>query len=217
MSLVGIVTGIAAAVGSLAVLGRQLAALRALAREVLPRRSGAAYENLLLELIWEIQDRRGLRAVLDRRQRIRFLRDEAEVVRELAWGEGEQLARYRVRGARRMLVRPEGSRQAVLLGLHRRLGRGDQLTLSTRRFIRAAFRDSTEYCETMLERPTRRVTLTVIFPRGRPPYEAHVTATPEERRSHALPIRFGADGRAFLRWSRKDPSVGHTYSLRWSW
>src|SRR5215216_6478938 len=67
-----------------------------------------AYENLLLELVYDIQDRHGMRAILERRQHVRFLADDSDIVRELVWGDGEQMARYDVHGARRMLVRPPG-------------------------------------------------------------------------------------------------------------
>jgi hypothetical protein len=217
MSALDLVTGVSTAAEATAHLMRQLRQLWAAVRDLRRRHPSAAYENLLLELVLDIQDRRGLRAVLERRQRVRFLADEAEVVRELVWGEGEQLSRYSVRGACRLLIRPEGSKRAVLLGLAHRPRKGEQALLRSRRVIRNGFRLPTEYCETVLERATQRVVITVIFPLGRPPNEARLVVTPQQRNERTVPIRFAADGRAFLRWSLAQPSLDRTYSLRWSW
>src|SRR5436305_14524111 len=68
-----------------------------------------AYETLWLELVLDIADLQGARAVLTRRQSIRFHALDGAVVRELVWGEGDQLVRYTAAGARRLAVRAEGS------------------------------------------------------------------------------------------------------------
>src|SRR5262249_10587010 len=78
-------------------------------------RPPAAYEPVWLDLVLDLTDPQGERAVLTRRQRVRFLADGGAVVRELVWGKGDQLVRYHARGARRLAVRPEGSKRAVLL------------------------------------------------------------------------------------------------------
>lgn len=217
MTIIESLQGLSSAVEVGARLVGQLQELWKSLIQVAHSRPVVAYENLLLELVYDIQDRHGIRAVLDRRQRVRFLAEDSEIVRELVWGDGEQLARYSVRGARRMLIRPEGSKRAVLLGLPNRPSKGDLATLRSRRVIRGGFRESTEYCETWLERPTRRVVMTVIFPVGRPPHAAQLVTAPEVQTPRTVPIRFAADGRAYVRWSVTRPALDLTYSLRWSW
>src|SRR2546430_190874 len=61
-----------------------------------------AYETLWLDLVFDIGDARGERVVLTRRQRVRSLTHVPATVRELVWGDGEHLAHYSVRGARRV-------------------------------------------------------------------------------------------------------------------
>lgn len=217
MTLIDLLVRLLGVIEALPRLTQQVAKIGAVVAQVLPRRPTAAYENLFLDLTFDIQDRQGMRAVLRRRQRVRFLVEEPEVVRDLVWGEGEPLAHYRVRGATRLLVRAEGSKRAVLLGLPRRPSRGERVTLASRRVIRGGFREAEEYCETWLERPTRRVTMTVRFPSGRPPREAELVTTPHRQPPRRVPIRYAADGRAYLRWGLIQPPTDRTYRLRWSW
>ena len=179
-------------------------------------RPARAYETLWLELVLDLDDPRGERAVLTRRQRIRF-HAGAVVVRELVWGEGEQLARYTAQGARRLAVRPEGSRRAVLLDPDRRPVRGAEVTITSRRTIRDGFRRADEYCEAFLERPTGRVELTVVFPPARPPKRAQLVLATTEAVLRAVPVHYRPDGRAMLRCRLRRPDPAATYSLRWSW
>jgi hypothetical protein len=176
-----------------------------------------SYETLWLELVLDLEDVQGNRAVLSRCQRVRFLVPDGAVVRELVWGEGEQLVRYSARGARRVGVRPEGSKRAVLLDPDQRPAPGDQLTITSRRTIHGGFRQSNEFCEALLERPTGRLDFTVVFPLRRPPREACLVLAPTEQVLRTLRPRYGPDGRAVLRCRLQKPAVGVTYSLRWAW
>jgi len=176
-----------------------------------------SYETLWLDLVLDLEDARGRRAVLTRRQRVRFLSADGAVLRELVWGQGEQLLRYTARGARRMRVRPEGSKRAVLLDPDQRPAVGDQLTITSRRTIRGGFREREEYCEAFLERPTGRLDFTVVFPQTRPPRAAWLVLAATEQVVRTLRCRYGPDGRAVLRCRLHRPTTGTTYSLRWRW
>jgi hypothetical protein len=189
----------------------------ALRRRVRPVWPPMPYETLWLELVLDLDDPRGERAVLTRRQGVRFLSQGGAVVRELVWGEGEQLVRYHARGARRLAVRPEGSKRAVLLDPDRRPAVGDRLTIESRRTIRGGFRGRSEYCEAYLERPTGRVDLTIIFPAAHPPTRAQLVRATTETVLRLVPVRYRADGRAVLRCRLRHPDPATTYSLRWSW
>src|SRR6478672_3026772 len=78
-----------------------------------------SYENLLLDFSLDLQDVRGQRAVITRKQRVHFLTAEAGVLSSPIWGEGVQLKRYLLIGAKRLGMRPDGSRKVLLLGLDR--------------------------------------------------------------------------------------------------
>src|SRR5688572_1112629 len=73
-----------------------------------------SYENRLIDLTLDIRDKQGRVAVLAKRQKI-TTRARDVVIRDLAWGDGELLARYSADGVRRLGVRIEGARRAIML------------------------------------------------------------------------------------------------------
>ena len=175
------------------------------------------YENVMLEAVLDICDRQGRKAVVRRKQRIRFLAEDAGLIRELVWGEGNPLADYRVQGARCLGFQREGSKSVILLTLARRPTKGEEAVISSCRLISHALTDDNGYAEMLVERPTRYVALKVLFPRTRPPREAHLTSQPPSLSKPSIPIRFGRDGRPYLIWRYNNPNRFTTYSLRWSW
>ena len=53
------------------------------------------YEILDYDSVLELKDRRGRVAVLKRRQKVRFLRDNIIAYQDQAWGDGELFAEYK--------------------------------------------------------------------------------------------------------------------------
>lgn len=207
-----------ALLGALATLLRELRLTAGILLPWLRRpRATAPYETTFLDLSLDLLDTHGQRAVLIRRQGIRVRRGDGLVVRELVWGEGDQLVRYRSAGAQRLTVRAEGSRRAVLLAPPQRPRPGDRLLIESRRTIRGGFRAAEEYCEVLLERPTGRLALTITFPNGRAPRQAVLVAAPTETLLRRLRVRYRPDGRAVLRCQLHQPATATLYSLRWTW
>jgi hypothetical protein len=218
MTLADATSQVTAAVSALApAIAESKSLLIALAKIRRAPCPGLEYENLRLELTWDIHDSTGNRAVLGRRQRIQFLAPDVGAVRDLVWGDGEQVSRYRTRGARRVFARREGSRLALLLGIDHRPMKGECATITSRRLIEGGFLASSEYCEAIVERPTRYLGLTVHFPRTRPPCAAHLVSSEPGEPQRKLPVRYDDHGRPFLRWSCRGPTQERLYSLRWSW
>ena len=176
-----------------------------------------AYENTSLEMVVDIVDPRGHRAVLRRRLGVRFLRPDPGIIRELAWGDGKPLVWYTASGARKLSTEREGSKSVVLLSLDHRPKRGERTVVRSRRVLQDAFRRRLEYFEAFVERPTRRLSVKVVFPRTRPPREAHVVASPPGQTIRRLRVRYGREGRPFLFWRDQQPRLFTHYSLRWSW
>lgn len=177
----------------------------------------SSYENVTLSIELEICDGRGRKAVLRRTQRVRFLSGEAGVVRDVVWGEGRSLAGYRVEGAEQLSVRHEGSKKVVLLGLPSSPGRGEDVTLKTERTIMRGFEKDEGYLEAVVERPTKRLRLYVLFPRSRPPKEVHVESSPPVVATRALSVRLTRGGKGFATWGVDHPKLLVTYRLRWVW
>jgi hypothetical protein len=180
-----------------------------------PRLPAHSYENLFLDLTLDLRDAAGKRAIVTHKQRVRFLVEDAGVVMTPIWGEGDQVRRYELEGARRLGSRREGPRQVQLLGLERSPTKNAMATIFGRRTILDGFTQNQEYFEAVVERPTKRLSIRVLFPRGRLPTEAYLT-TPSGT-AQKLPVRLGRDRRARIRWSQMSPTTQTVYSLRWSW
>ena len=176
-----------------------------------------SYENLALDYVFDIRDPGGRRATIKRRQRVRFRVEDSGVIRDLVWGEGNPLAGYAVVGARCAGVRQEGSKRVVLLALPRKPSRGDQATVATSRTVRDPAVGPAGYAESWVERPTAKLSLKVVFPRSRPPTEAHLVTVPTSSDSRRLKLRYGSDGRPYLSWRKRKPHTFTTYSMRWAW
>jgi hypothetical protein len=208
--LVALVSGLT----NLAVHARRL--LRTAAKLRSGQTPPTSYENVSLDIVLDIRDPKGQRAVLERRQRVRFLTSDSGAVRDLVWGEGNTLVHYTAVGARRLGVRPEGSKRAVLLALGRRPQRGEQASVRSRRVIAGGLTQPAEYWEAMVERPTQRLSLQVLFPPERPPREAHLVASAGQP-THRIRVRYRSDGRPCLSWRLRQPVPDCTYSLCWTW
>lgn len=178
---------------------------------------GTSYENLSLSIELELCDRKGKKAILRRTQRVRFLAEETGVVRDVFWGNGRALAGYVVDGAERLAVRTEGSKQVVLLGLRTSAAKGESVTVRTERTILGAFERDEGYLETLVERETKRIRLSVLFPSGRQPTEVWLEATPPTINSRRLAVRLTSLDRGVATWGTENPKRLVTYRMRWTW
>jgi hypothetical protein len=180
-------------------------------------RPQVSYENLLLDLTFDIGEGRRPKATILRTQKVRFLVPDEGVIRELAWGRGEQLKEFSVEGAKLVGTRFEGSRTVLLLGLDHRPDKGEVATVRTKRIVANAVAGRDGYAEASLERPTRRLAVAVRFPKHRPPVRAHLVTSPPRLPARRLRCRYGADGRPYISWTTRRPERYVTYSFRWRW
>jgi hypothetical protein len=174
-----------------------------------------SYENELLDVTLDLQNRHGSRATVMCRQRVRFLVKDARVVASPIWGEGDQLAGYEANGASRLGEQNDGSKRVQLLAIRDSHGRNHRATFVVNRQVHNGFTSPNEYFESAVQRPTKRLRLTVLFPKSRPPTETYlVSSTNEATPRPRLRLR---DGRPRLTWCFQSPKPDAIYSLRWSW
>jgi hypothetical protein len=130
------------------------------------------------------------------------------------WGDGNLLAQFEVAGARYLGEQSDGPRRVQLLGLDGPAAKRSATLRFTRR-IRNGFLKPDEYFESSVQRPTRQLRVTVLFPKARPPKLAYLVGT--SGKSLSQPRVTLRQGRASLRWALQSPRLGSVYSLRWAW
>jgi hypothetical protein len=173
-----------------------------------------SYENLFLDIILDLRDAAGQEADVICRQKVRFLVEDAAVISSPVWGDGNQLAQFKVDGGTYLAEQSAGPKRVQLLALDRP-PRQESATVQSTRRIKNGFLKADEYFESMVERPTHRLRVTVLFPKARPPKRAYLVGTSGE--SLSQPRVTLRDGRASLRWAMQSPRVRSIYSLRWAW
>lgn len=205
-----------AAIESFLVIAERVLAIARNVKLLRPKAPRYSYENTLLSLVLDLRDSRGRKSVITRKQSVRFHTREAGVLTSPGWGEGQQMRNFEAEGAEWLGTRSDGPRKVALLALSRPSSKDARFTVTTRESAVDAFLTGHEYFEARIERPTKRLSLKVFFPKGHAPKEAHLTA-PGTDGPQKLTPRLGSDGRAIISWSGTELEPDTTYSVRWSW
>lgn len=197
-----------------------LVALWRLGRKVVRSKAHEGmYEVLDYESRLEILDTKGKKAVLHKRQRVRFRQDNIIAFQDQASGEGDIFADYKCSPGVAVDRYRDGHRHRILISLRETRNRGDVEEFRIERTIKDGFSKDNEYFQTEINHETRNVSISVIFPRNRPPrrvtlVEQNATRTtalgPENE--HQLP-----DGRVQVTWRAEKPRLFEAYILRWEW
>lgn len=177
------------------------------------------YEILRYDVTLTLLDPDGKQAILERRERVRFLQNNVVALFDHAWGEGQLFVGYRVtpgRVADRFRV---GSRYNTLISLRDTKHRGDTLTYQMRRRIIDGFQNKEEWFEAEVDHPTHRLKVSIIFPKERPCREISVVQTGTNQR---IPIpkrsvQQRRDGRQVFTWSMSKPPLGERFAIQWIW
>ncbi len=127
------------------------------------------YEVLEYAARLELCDRRGEKAVFYKRQRVRFLQDHIIAFQDQAWGDGEIFAEYRCAPGVAVDRYREGHRWHILISLREAKQRGDIEAFHIERTIKGGFTKPVEDFQTEVNHTTRRLTVSVVFPRTRSP------------------------------------------------
>lgn len=197
-------------IGELWKVGRKL--MRGLSSE-------GIYEVLDYECRLELHDTTGRHAMIHKRERVRYLQDYVTTYQDQAWGDGKIFLNYKCSPGIPVDEYQLGHKTYKLLSLREFKNSGNIDDFNIQWNMRNGFLKSTGFWGTAINNRTKKVTVKVIFPRGRPPLSAAVFETnlqrtrvlgPEARRS--LP-----DGRTAIVWEKTAPLLFEDYILRWEW
>jgi hypothetical protein len=177
------------------------------------------YEVLKHEATLELQDRNGRRALLRKRQQVRYLQDNIIAFQDQAWGDGEVLINYRCSPGKVVDRYRPGQKTFLLISLRETKYRGDVDDFDIRWGIRDGFMRDTELLETEVNHKTKQLKLAVIFPENRPPKKAWVIERlrrRQQRLGEESQVRL-RDGRWRLSWETTKPRLNERYQLQWEW
>src|SRR5260221_8212445 len=129
------------------------------------------YEVLDLDCRLELKDTKGHKAVLYKREKVRFLQDNIIAYQDKAWGDGEIFADYKCSPGIAVDQYREGYRYRILISLRSTKRRGDTEEFHIERSIRNGFTRNTEGFQIDIDHPTRKFSLSIVFPQKRFPNE----------------------------------------------
>jgi len=186
-----------------------------LARRLIPQGLvPSPYEVLDYTANITLHDPEGLHATVERTERIRFLQDGVSAILDHAWGDGVVLTAYQTdAGQIERTLRDDGKRH-LLIGLKRRMRRGEVFEFKVVRKLVAAVTENQEWLETVIDHPVRQFTCNLIFPKSRPCRSASLVVGTGNT---VIPVIKGSDGRTLIHFHQTAPSPLLPYILQWSW
>jgi len=177
------------------------------------------YEVVDYKSTLELLDKRGHRARLNKRERVRYLQNNIIAYQDQAWGDGEILVNYKCSpGVVVDQYRP-GNKTYILISLREIKKRGDVDEFHIQWEQHKGFSREREQWGTEVRHRTKRLRLEVIFPKTRPPLQAWIA---EYLRRRTRPLGQDArrqlpDGRWLVWWETEHPRFHEEYVLKWEW
>lgn len=198
------------AAGQIIKAGRQLIAGKAVE---------GAYEVLEYVIKLKLVDPEGKKALVQKRERVRYLQNNIIVFQDQAWGDGKILQNYRCTPGVPVDKYRLGYKTHILISLRGVKNRGDIDEFNIQWGIFRGFLSPTGFWATDINQKTDSVKVEVDFPKNRPPMKISVL---EKNRQRVNVISKDSlthlpDGRWQLIWEQSKPRQYEQYILRWEW
>lgn len=191
-----------------------------LARRVLSLKTHEGmYEVLEYDVQLEILDPKGEKAVLHKREKVRFLQDNIIAYQDQAWGDGDIFAEYACSPGVAVDQYREGHRYRILISLRETKNRNDMEEFRIDRTIKGGFTRAVEDFQIEIDHVTCHFSISVILPKKRFAkqvllIERNATKTTELVTENWIIL---PDGRQQVTWTSDHPRVFENYILRWQW
>lgn len=197
-------------IGEVWKIGRK--ALRGLANE-------GTYEVLDYETTLELHDSKGKKATLRKSEKVRYLQDHIIAYQDQAWGDGKILVNYRCSPGFLVDRYRLGYKTLVLISLRKVKNKGDVDEFNIQWEIRNGFLKRTGFWASEINHRTKRIKVSLTFPKTRPPQRIFVQEK-NSQRSHDLGnntlIRL-PNGKWLVEWEKTQPRLYEQYILNWEW
>ena len=177
------------------------------------------YEVYDYKVTLDLQDRKGKKAVYSQQQKLHFLQDNVMAMQDIAWGEGNIFADYKVSPGKAVDRYREGHRHHILISFRETKSRGDVEQVNIERTILDDFTNDEEDWQTEVRNRIHQMTISIIFPKNRPPREVTLI---EQNTQRSKPIgreKFIRlpNGRRKVYWKMKKPKLYEAYIIAWKW
>lgn len=182
------------------------------------RREGM-YEILDYDVTLELKDRKGEMAIFKNQQRVKFLQDEIISFPDYAWGDGSIFADYHCSPGRVVDRYQEGDRWNILISLRETKNSGDTEDFYIERIAKRGFLKAEESLQTEIRHRTRRLRMTIIFPKGRQCQRAVLLKRSRHRTQVLGPEHFTnlPNGEQRLVWETTKIRRFEIFTIKWMW
>jgi hypothetical protein len=177
------------------------------------------YEVLDYGIRLELRDPEGKRALVCKREKIKYLQNNIIAFQDQAWGDGKILQNYRCKPGVPVDKYRSGYKTHILISLREVKKRGDIDEFNIQWGISRGFLSPTGFWGTDIDHRTKMVKVELVFPKNRPPVKATVLEKNLQRLSGVsldsliqLP-----NGKWQLTWEQPKPRRYEQYILRWEW
>jgi hypothetical protein len=177
------------------------------------------YEVLEYETNLEILDRKGKKARVHKRQKVKYLQDNIIAYQDQAWGDGNILLNYQCSPGKCVDQYRVGHKNQILISLQEIKNKGDIDEFNICWKWKNGFLSNTEYWGTHIIHRTKNVRVNILFPKSRPPMRVWLF-TSNQKKSKVLGSKYITrypDGRRAIVWEKRNPNLFENYLIKWEW
>ncbi len=196
--------------GTIWKIGRKL--MRGLASE-------GVYEVLDYQCTLELKAKDGGFAAIQKTEKVRYLQDYITTYQDQAWGSGDIFLDYKCSPGIPVDEYQSGHNTYKLISLRESKNKGDIDEFNIQWNMRNGFLKSASFWGTAINHRTKKATIKVIFPKGRPPRHVTIFESNLQRTRILGPevLQKLPDGRSMIVWEKDNPRLYEDYILRWEW
>lgn len=177
------------------------------------------YEVLEHEVVLELKDSKGKRAIVRKRQKVRYRQNNIIAYQDQAWGDGRILVNYHCTPGFEADRYESGHKTQILISLREMKEKGEEDEFNIEWEHLNGFLKPVEEWGSEVSHRTKSLKLQLIFPKQRPPQQLFIV---EHLRRRTTPlsqenIRRLPKGKWVASWEIEKPRLHEQYGFKWNW
>ena len=122
----------------------------------------------------DVKDFDGKKAIVKKRQKVRYLQNNIISYQDQAWGDGKIFVNYRCSPGAKVDQYRVGHKDVILISLRSRKSKGDTDEFHIEWVHQNGFKMPVEQWGTEINHRTKRLKIQIIFPKNRPPQQLYL-------------------------------------------